>query len=56
MAKPQPTAAPVTNPVADALNAISDLAGQAELYEAHGQIGVLRVKIQELVAKAKAAL
>jgi hypothetical protein len=56
MAKTQPNAAPVANPVADALDAINELAGKAELFEAHGQVGVLRVKIQELVAKAKAAL
>jgi hypothetical protein len=42
--------------VADALDKISELAGQAPVYEAHGQIGSFVVKLQALIADAKAAL
>lgn len=44
------------DPVSEALNEILVLANNAELYAAHDQAGVLRVKIQALVAQAKAAL
>ena len=50
------TNAPTNTTAAEALDAINELAGKAELYEAHGRVAVLRAKIQELVAKAKAAL
>ncbi|WP_188130768.1 hypothetical protein [Paraburkholderia panacisoli] len=53
---PKTTTAAPTNAVADALDAINDLASKAELYASHDQAGVLRVKIQALVAQAKAAL
>lgn len=51
-----PTPAPANTAVLDALDEINALAGKAELYEAHGHAGKLRVQIQELVARAKAAL
>ena len=54
---PKTTAAsPANTSVAEALDAISDLAGNAELYAAHDKAGVLGARIQALVAQAKAAL
>jgi hypothetical protein len=55
MANPKsPT--PTNTAVVEALDAINELAQKAETYSDHGQAGVLRVKIQALVAQAKAAL
>jgi len=54
--KTQSAAQPASSAVLDALDAINELAGKAELYAAHDQAGVLRTKIQALVAQAKAAL
>jgi hypothetical protein len=51
-----PTPAATNTTIAEALDKINELAGKAELFEAHGKIGVLRVQIQELAVKAKAAL
>jgi hypothetical protein len=56
MANTKTAVAPANTAVADALDKINDLAQMAETYSDHGQAGVLRVKIQALVAQAKAAL
>lgn len=55
MPNPKTTAKPAGE-VIDALDAINELAGKIELFEAHGQTSLVRIKIQELVARAKAAL
>jgi hypothetical protein len=54
--KTQAAAQPANSAALEALDAINELAGKAELYAAHDQAGVLRAKIQALVAQAKAAL
>lgn len=56
MANPKSPAQPTNTAIVEALDAINELARQAETYSDHGQAGVLRVKIQALVAQAKAAL
>ena len=50
------TNAKSTRSIAEVLDQISELVGKIEVFEAHGQLGRVRVQLQELLAEAKAAV